>query len=67
MWLASLDSSGQMRAGFPRVFGGNPTDVDIPYDLAVDPAGTAYVVEQQTRNPGPGFTRRIAIVRQPAL
>ena len=67
MWLASLNSSGQMRAGFPRVFGGNPTDVDIPYDLAVDLAGTAYVVEQQTRNPGPAFTRRIAIVRQPAL
>ena len=67
MWLASLNSSGQMRAGFPRVFGGNPSDIDIPYDLAVDPAGTAYVVEQQTRNPGPSQTRRIAIVRQPAL
>ena len=67
MWLASLNSSGQMRTGFPRVFGGNPSDVDVPYDIALDPAGTAYVVEQQTRNPGPSQTRRIAIVRQPAL
>ena len=67
IWLASLNSSGQMRAGFPRVFGGNPTDVDQPYDLAIAPGGTAYVVEQQTRNPGPSQTRRIAIVRQPAL
>jgi hypothetical protein len=67
MWLASLTSSGQMRAGFPRVFGGNPSDLDLPYDIALDPAGTAYVVERQTRNPGPSETRRIAIVRQPAL
>jgi hypothetical protein len=67
MWLASLNASGQMRAGFPRIFGGNATDLDLPYDIALDPAGTAYVVERQTRNPGPSETRRIAIVRQPAL
>ena len=33
-FLCRLNASGRMRAGFPRVFGGTPADVDVPYDLS---------------------------------
>ena len=68
-WLGSFNSSGAMRSGFPRVFGGDAATVqDLPHDIAVDPAGTAYVVGLQTLQPGtPQPLRRASVIRQPAL
>ena len=65
VWLGSINSSAQMRANFPRVSGATADTDEIPWDIAVDAAGTGYVIGlQQQVTGGPD---RVFIARQPAL
>lgn len=66
VWLGSVNSSGQMRSGFPRIGGATSSSEEIEFDLAVDSAGTAYISGQQRPTPA-SSERRLFIVRQPAL
>jgi hypothetical protein len=65
VWLGSINSSGQMRTDYPRVSGAAADTDEHPWDIAVDPAGTAYVIGRQQQAPGGPY--RVFIVRQPAL
>ncbi len=65
VWLGSVNSSAQMRANFPRMSGAAADTDEYPWDIGVDPAGTAYVVGRQQQVPGGPY--RVFVVRQPAL
>ena len=65
VWLGSINNSAQMRASFPRISGATADTDEYPWDIAVDPAGTAYVIGRQQQVPGGPY--RLFIVRQPAL
>jgi hypothetical protein len=67
-WVGSVNESGQMRAGFPRVFGGAIDTSDVPDGITADATGTVYVTGTQDQpNDSTGALRRIFVMRMPGL
>lgn len=68
IWLASVSSTGQMRPGFPRVFGTAMTSEDTAFDLVVTAGGQALISGSRFVPPMAGgqAIRQIFVIRQPA-